>query len=62
MERTPEHVWANGRSSRPPVNTLTLEQPAADADAPWDHLGLEKVAVLGTSSVAALRYNTPCTT
>jgi proline iminopeptidase len=48
----------NGRSSRPPMTTLTLEQLAADADALRDQLGLEKVAVLGHSygGCLALQY------
>jgi proline iminopeptidase len=48
----------NGRSSRPPVETLTLERLAADADALRDHLGLDKVAVLGHSygGCLALQY------
>jgi proline iminopeptidase len=39
----------NGRSGRPPIETLTLEQLASDADALRAHLGLEKMAVLGHS-------------
>jgi proline iminopeptidase len=39
----------NGRSGRPAMETLTLEQLAADADALRDHLGFERVAVLGHS-------------
>jgi len=48
----------NGRSGRPPIETLTLEQLAADADALRAHLGLEKVAVLGHSygGCVALQY------
>jgi len=48
----------NGRSSRGPVGTLTLEQLAADADALREHLGFEKVAVLGHSygGCLALQY------
>src|SRR5439155_19360205 len=48
----------NGRSGRPPVETLTLAQLAADADALRAHLGLEKVAVLGHSygGCVALQY------
>src|SRR5262249_16152804 len=34
---------------RPPIETLTLEQLVADADALRAHLGLERVAVLGHS-------------
>ena len=39
----------NGRSGRPPIETLTLGQLADDADALRSHLGYEKVAVLGHS-------------
>ena len=39
----------NGRSGRPPVETLTFEQFAADADALRAHLGFERVAVMGSS-------------
>jgi proline iminopeptidase len=48
----------NGRSGRPPIETLTLGQLAADADALRAHLGLEKVAVLGHSygGCVALQY------
>src|SRR5262245_5088973 len=48
----------NGRSGRPPLETLTLAQLAADADALRAHLGLEKVAVLGHSygGCIALQY------
>jgi proline iminopeptidase len=48
----------NGRSGRPPIETLTLAQLAADADALRAHLGLEKVAVLGHSygGCVALQY------
>ncbi len=48
----------NGRSGRPPIETLTLEQLAADADALRAHLGHEKVAVLGHSygGCIALQY------
>jgi proline iminopeptidase len=48
----------NGRSGRPPIATLTLEQLAADADALRTHLGFEKVAVLGHSygGCLALQY------
>jgi proline iminopeptidase len=48
----------NGRSGRPPFETLTLAQLAADADALRADLGLEKVAVLGHSygGCVALQY------
>jgi len=39
----------NGRSGRPPAETMTLDQFAADADALSDHLGFKKVAALGHS-------------
>jgi proline iminopeptidase len=39
----------NGRSGRPPLETLTFEQFCSDADALREHLGFEKVAVLGYS-------------
>ena|SRR3712207_2915387 len=39
----------NGRSGRPPLATLTFEQFCSDADALREHLGFEKVAVLGYS-------------
>ena len=40
---------ANGRSGRSPLETLTLEQFAADADALRAFLGFETVAVMGHS-------------
>lgn len=52
----------NGRSGRPPIETLTFDQLVADADALREHLGFEKVAVLGHSYggclalLYALRY------
>jgi proline iminopeptidase len=48
----------NGRSGRPPIETLTFEQYAADADALREHLGFSKVAVLGQSAggFIALKY------
>jgi len=52
----------NGRSGRPPWETLTFKQLCADADALREHLRFEKVAVLGYSFggfialVYALRY------
>ena len=46
----------NGRSGRPPSETITFEQPCADALR--EHLGFEKVAVLGYSfgGFIALEY------
>jgi len=48
----------NGRSGRPPIETLTYEQYAADANALREHLGFEKVAVIGHSAggFVALKY------
>ena len=48
----------NGRSSRPPPESITLAQLAGDADALRAHLGLERVAVLGHSfgGIVALAY------
>jgi proline iminopeptidase len=39
----------HGRSGRPPVETLTYQQLCSDADALREHLGFEKIAVLGYS-------------
>jgi proline iminopeptidase len=39
----------NGRSGRPPKNTMTHAQFAMDAEALVQHLGFEKVAVIGHS-------------
>jgi proline iminopeptidase len=39
----------NGRSGRPPVETLTLDQLVADAEALRAHLGLDRIATLGHS-------------
>ena len=39
----------NGRSGRPSLETLTFEQFAADADALRAHLGVEQIAVMGSS-------------
>src|SRR5215213_912894 len=48
----------NGRSGRPPLETLTFEQFCSDADALREHLGFEKVGVLGYSygGCIALEY------
>ena len=48
----------NGRSGRPPAETITFEQLCADADALREYLGFEKVAVLGYSfgGCIALEY------
>lgn len=43
-----DHRW-NGRSGRPPIETLTIEQLADDAAGLLDHLGLEHSIVLGHS-------------
>ena len=49
---------ANGRSGRPPLETLTFEHLCADADALREHLGYEEIAVLGFSygGFVALEY------
>src|ERR671927_1770888 len=49
---------ANGRSGRPPLETITFEQLCSDADALREHLGFEEVAVLGYSfgGCIALEY------
>lgn len=39
----------NGRSDRPPSETITLAQLAADVEALRDQLGFEKIALLGHS-------------
>jgi proline iminopeptidase len=54
----------NGRSGRPPIETLTLAQFAADADALRAHLGSDKVSVLGHSygGFIALEYALRCPT
>ena len=39
----------NGRSGRPPIETLTLDQLVADADALRAHLGYQQIAVIGHS-------------
>lgn len=48
----------NGRSGRPPLETLTFERFCSDADALRRHLDFEKVAVLGFSfgGFIALEY------
>jgi proline iminopeptidase len=48
----------NGRSGRPPLETLTFEWLCADADALRKHLGFEEVTVLGYSygGFVALEY------
>jgi proline iminopeptidase len=48
----------NGRSGRPPLETVTHAQLAADAESLRQHLGLGKVAVLGHSygGFIALEY------
>jgi proline iminopeptidase len=50
----------NGRSERPPLETITIPQLAADVDALRDHLGHERVGVLGHSygGFVALEYAT----
>jgi proline iminopeptidase len=48
----------NGRSGRPPWETLNFRQLCADADALREHLGLEKVSVMGHAmgGTIALEY------
>jgi proline iminopeptidase len=48
----------NGRSGRPPTETITFERMCSDADALREHLGFEEVAVLGYSfgGFVALEY------
>jgi proline iminopeptidase len=48
----------NGRSGRPPSETITFEQLCSDADALREHLGFGEVAVLGYSfgGFVALEY------
>jgi len=50
----------NGRSSRPPLETITIPQLAEDADALREHLGIDRVAVIGHSygGFVALEYAT----
>ena len=47
-----------GRSGRPPADTLTFDQLAADADALRAHLGVDRVGLLGHSfgGFVALHY------
>lgn len=55
-------IWydhrGNGRSGRPPIETLTFAQLADDADALRAHLGHDRIAVLGHSigGAIALEY------
>lgn len=48
----------NGRSERVPLETITIPQLAADVDALRDHLGLERVGLMGHSygGFVALEY------
>ena len=48
----------NGRSGRPPVETLTMENFTADAEALKQHLGFRQMAVIGHSfgGFVALEY------
>jgi proline iminopeptidase len=50
----------NGRSDRPPLETITLPQLAADADVLRERLGYEEIAMLGHSfgGFVALEYAT----
>ncbi len=50
----------NGRSGRPPLETVTIPQLAADVEALREHLGLERIGVLGHSygGFVALEYAT----
>jgi proline iminopeptidase len=49
---------SNGRSGRPPSETITFERLCSDADALRGHLGFEEVCVLGCSfgGFVALEY------
>jgi len=44
----------NGRAGRPPLETLTYKQFAADADALRAHLGVDQVVVMGFSAGGAI--------
>lgn len=44
----------NGRSGRPPLDTLIYEQFAADADALREYLGHDQIAVMGFSAGGAI--------
>lgn len=48
----------HGRSGRPPINTITYEQLAADANALRETLGYDKIGVIGNSvgGYIALHY------
>jgi proline iminopeptidase len=48
----------NGRSSRPPIETLTWEELAADANALREYLGLDRTVLIGHSfgGFVALEY------
>ena len=50
----------NGRSGRPPLDTITMPQLAADVDALREHLGHERIGLLGHSygGFVALEYAT----
>ena len=50
----------NGRSGRPPLETITMPQLAADVDALREHLGHERIGLLGHSygGFVALEYAT----
>ena len=48
----------HGRSGRPPMQTVTFEQLADDADRLRAHLGFERIAVLGFTVQQAEQLNT----